>query len=447
MLIYENAFPTTYEEIKTWYPVWYRDVFEMEALWRVLGGQMDSIQADIIQMVENNFIEFADAPTVTKLEEFYGIVHPFPRTLVERRAVLIGFVRGRGHIGRPKIIELISLFTTGEIDVAFSRPGKVDVTVTRDFGDMFNLADVHMILGHRIPAHLTLGVIDLPRPVWVRNENNFIFRNLWMWSFRIINKTARMTGTLLNGEHVLDGSWTLNMNMEAGLNFIDFHVKARIENRGEIVFGPSLDAGASLGVPMKVLDGDLTLDGLWHLNGGGLTLDGSWPLTAGNIFTLRDMSGRNLAMSIFQFSNSSELKLQPFNFFFRFLNRTAGFTGPALDGEYSLDGFWLLESTPPGIGFVNFSMGARVSNWIAHAYGEILDGSRDLDGVWELYADSKKIHSTMASRALDMGVYEIPNTNKLGNVTLTHSSVWSLDGDTVLDGARNLDKLIIKEVV
>lgn len=421
MRIFENAWPTTYEEIKTWYPVWYRDVLDMDAIWRVMGGQMDRIQADLIQMVENNFIEFADAPTITRLEAFFGIVHPFPRTLVERRAVLIGFVRSLGRIGRPQIIEIISLFTSGEIDVRFSRPGAIDVTVTRDFGDMFNLADIHMILGHRIPAHLTLGVVDLPRSVWVRNENNFIFRNLWMYSFRIINKTARMTGILLDGEHMLDGSWELDMHMAAGINFIDFHVKARIENQGEVVYGPQL-----------------TSENL---------LDGSWLLYAGRLRTLSGMAGRYLAMSVFRFTNENTLRLQPFNFFFRFINRTASFSGPVLDGEHLLDGNWPLESTPPGIGFVNFSMRVRVSNWITHAYGEILDGSRNLDGVWTLYADSKKIHGTLANRALNMGAYNVPNSNTLGQVTLTQSTVWSLDGATVLDGARNLDKHIIKEVV
>jgi len=29
MRLYDNAYPSTYEEIKTWYPAWYRDVLEM----------------------------------------------------------------------------------------------------------------------------------------------------------------------------------------------------------------------------------------------------------------------------------------------------------------------------------------------------------------------------------------------------------------------------------
>lgn len=34
MPLYDNAFPSNYDEIKTYYPVWYFDVLEMDAVWR-----------------------------------------------------------------------------------------------------------------------------------------------------------------------------------------------------------------------------------------------------------------------------------------------------------------------------------------------------------------------------------------------------------------------------
>jgi len=446
MRIYENAFPTTYEEIRTWYPVWYWEVLDMDAIWRVFGAQLNGIQSDIILMVENNFIEHADAATITRLEEFYGITHPFPRTLVERRAVLIGFVRGRGHIGRAQIIEILSIFTTGDIDVSFSRPGTIGVTVTRDFGDMFSLADIHTILDNRIPAHLSLDVIDSPQPISAYNENRFIFRALWAYEFRIINRTAKLTGPALDGGKLLDGSWLLG-STGPGIGFVNFRVKARIDNRGEIAYGYRLNGRALPREDIPLLNGKLMLDGVWPLRGLSLLLDGSWPLRAGGLTALAGMAGRKLSMGVFRFRNESVLKLHPVHFFFRFLNHTAGFSGSALDGEHPLDGFWLLESDPPGLGFTDFSVRTRVSNWIDHAYGETLDGSRGLDSMWELYADRKRIHGTMASRALAMGVYDVRNNNALGQVTLTQTSVWSLDGVAILDGARILDKLTIKEVV
>ena len=154
MLIYENAFPSTYEEIKTWYPVWYREVLDMDALWRVFGGQLDEIQAGIIRAVDNNFIDFADARTIARLEDFLRIRHESPLTLEERRNVLRGFMFGRGHIGRAEIKAGVELFTDGAVDVAFAQGGVITVDITH--GSAVNFAGIYMVLGARIPAHLAL---------------------------------------------------------------------------------------------------------------------------------------------------------------------------------------------------------------------------------------------------------------------------------------------------
>lgn len=399
MLIYENSFPSTYEEIKTWYPVWYREVLEMDALWRVFGGQMDKIQADLVRMVENNFIEFADAPTITRLEAFFGIVHPFPRTLVERRAVLIGFVRGRGHIGRPQIIEIISLFTSGEIDVAFSRPGKIDVTVTRDFGDMFNLADIHLILGHRVPAHLTLGVIDLPRPVRVTNRNDFIFRDLLMLRFRIANITALRI--LLNGERGLDGSWLLGTGIIHGKNFIDFHAAAIVRNYGIIGDGARLD--------------------------GRNLLNGSFFLNGQKFGPLRGISAQQLDLGIFRIPNK--------------FNVTSGVFFPAIRARNTGD--FQTRRLDIKASIINSGMAKA---------GILLDGQKSLDGSWPLSKWRNLLNGLTAQR-LDLGVYKLNTDNRLGAGVLTKTSAWSLGGQLKLDsgdsagGVQTLEKLIIKEVL
>jgi hypothetical protein len=157
MLLYDNAFPNIYEEIKTCYMVQYRDVLEMDALWRVWGGALDRVQADIIQSVDNNFIDFADARTITKLEAFLGITYDEPRTLVERRNIIKAFVLGRGHVGQREIKELISVLTSGEITVELVG-GVIRITIQHDPGYQPKLSDYYLVLGERIPAHLGLEI-------------------------------------------------------------------------------------------------------------------------------------------------------------------------------------------------------------------------------------------------------------------------------------------------
>ena len=158
MRLYDNAIPT-FEQIKAWYPVWYQQFVDMVAIWRASGQQFDIIQADIARMVENTFaVDYMDAEAITRLEEFLLIDHPFPQTLAERRAVIKGLFLMQGHIGRSSIIELISIFTDGKIDVAFWQ-GVITVTVDHDFGDIFSAGDIFSIIGNRIPAHLQFNVV------------------------------------------------------------------------------------------------------------------------------------------------------------------------------------------------------------------------------------------------------------------------------------------------
>ena len=177
MLLYENAVKSNYEEIKTMYPVWYWDIFDMDVLWKIYGRKFDEIQEDISQAVNNNFIDYADSRTITDYEIFLYITYDGARTLAERRAVVKAFMLGNGHIGQKEIKELISVFTDGEITVAFAN-GIIQVSVTRDWADRFNLYDCHLVLDKKIPAHLALGLTDKPYPIKFFTDDKFIFIDL-----------------------------------------------------------------------------------------------------------------------------------------------------------------------------------------------------------------------------------------------------------------------------
>ena len=159
MKLYENAPQSIYEEIKTWYPAWYREVLEMDALWRTFGNQLEKIQNGIIQAVDNNFIDYADAQTISDLEHFFHVGYDGSRTLTERRNIIKAMFLGAGHIGRKEIIELMAVFTAGRAEVSFS-DGAVQVAVTRAADEIFRVSDSYLALRDRIPAHLALGIVD-----------------------------------------------------------------------------------------------------------------------------------------------------------------------------------------------------------------------------------------------------------------------------------------------
>jgi hypothetical protein len=351
--LFDNAWPSNYEEIKTWYPVWYREVLEMDALWRIWGKHLDDIQEAIILSVDNNFIDHADAQTIGRLETFFGIVYDSPRTLYERRNVIKGFIIGRGKIGRQEIINLISIFTSGTIDVSFAG-GVIYIYVTRDFGDAFNLYDIHLVLDNRIPAHLALDLTDTRLPIFVRNKNRFIFRDLKM-AFVIQNPTVRITGELLDGSKLLDGSWLLESGKTAGLNFVDFAMRARIQNYGASERGLILNG-------LHPLDGSFLLNGERQVIMGGpslqaLTISGfrfvnQFSLSAGaeygfvvrneNDFMLEGFAFNNSVANNFDGMNAQRLGITGFGI----QNEASSISGTLTkSGEWSLDGTFNLDGS------------------------------------------------------------------------------------------------------
>lgn len=233
MGLYDNAFPTLYEEIKRYYPVWYWDVQEMDAIWRVQGGQLEQVRNAVESLIADQFIATSDAATITALEEFLGIAEDSSRTMSDRRQLLNALLSGNSHIGTPEIKEMVAAFTEGEIDVHFDR-GEVAVEVKRELAGRFNRADCARVLYSRLPAHLSLLFIDIINPILFIHEPNILTFHRFKMATSVSNVRGKgafprliittnvphgedLTGTIvidswytLDGMTALDGSKLLN---------------------------------------------------------------------------------------------------------------------------------------------------------------------------------------------------------------------------------------------
>lgn len=265
MPLYENTLWNNYEEIQTWYPAWYREILEMDALWQTYGKQLDEIQTGLVRAVDNTFIKTMDSRTASDWEKFIGIVYDGPRSLAERRNIVKAFFLGQGHIGQKEIRELISVFTNGKIDIKLIK-GAIQITVTHDLSDSFNLYDCHLVLDHLIPGHLSLSLVDDSLPMKFINRERFVFRNLnikfkvnerenGLKGIRPVNFNVKSVfknygyverGLMLNGENNLDGTYMLNgvrFKIFSGITTRSLTMSAfKIQNK----FGASVSAGFRL---------------------------------------------------------------------------------------------------------------------------------------------------------------------------------------------------------
>ena len=151
--LYPNGFPSAYEELKTFYPVFYRDVFEMDAIWRAAGGGLDEIEDGVDAVVNNNFVSLMDTDALAQMETFLGIPPNQKRTLEARRKLVASYFIGGNHIGAREIKDITRAFTEGTCEVSFVG-GTVYIHVKSDIKDTPPEDDYYYILRKKIPAHL-----------------------------------------------------------------------------------------------------------------------------------------------------------------------------------------------------------------------------------------------------------------------------------------------------
>ncbi len=174
-MYYENGFDSCYEELITFYPIFYKEIFEMNEILKAYGNLADMIQKNIDAMLSDNYIQTADEPTITRLERFLYINTDKTKPLEERRKFVLSFFIGFGRISAAKIKAIIKNYTNSAVDVEFKKfdeNGNSGLFITCERGAesdlrMYDIAD---ILTRKIPAHIFLNL--LIRYVFECLENN-----------------------------------------------------------------------------------------------------------------------------------------------------------------------------------------------------------------------------------------------------------------------------------
>lgn len=159
MRFYGNQFGSSYEELISYYPRYYRDVLEMVAILNAQGKLLDDAKAHIEQNYLNNFIEYMDEAAITDLENFLKIHNDDAKTLDERKKIIKPYFAGFGRISSTTIKEMIAAYSDATADVRlepFDEAGNnmlyIDLTCGQGATVLIN--DIMNMLSKKIPAHI-----------------------------------------------------------------------------------------------------------------------------------------------------------------------------------------------------------------------------------------------------------------------------------------------------
>ena len=407
-----NRFPSGYDELKSFYPVYYFDfdVFEMIELLKTYSRLSDDMEINIDTVINNQFIERADEPTITQLENFLWIPIDRTKSLNDRKHLVLSFFLGSGKLSASKIRQIIQVFTDGEIKIAFVE-GTLEITVTRELSSQFSFADCLYILRKKIPAHLHLAPKDVFLPIRLINKRKSIFYMLGLQS-QFFNRKRN------------------NIISLDGLRDWEYSAIA-LQN---VAFRACFNGSS---INMLLLDGRRKLDGSWFLGYTDLETEQNRVRNVGIKF--------GIALT----PKNERTQMRTFGFCMRFFN--SGIVPPiALGDQSTSNGSWLLNQRLRGLVFPLFGtcVSAAAQGRVNSLCMEILAGSLSNDSLGYLTAfgtvQSNRNKLATKHKSLCLALYGAKQTYALSG-SLKRDSMYRLDGSTCLDGTRKLNAQIIKE--
>ena len=167
MQLFNDYWENTYSEIRTWYPIYYLDVYEMQEVLKAEGALIDDLKKAIQKVFDNCFIDQMDEAHIAMLEDWLGIRFARQRTLSERRAALKAMFAGHGHISASLLKSIVQSYTNSEVEIYFEpivrtpgaqyyEPGnnKLYINWLRGDAEIIYTQDIENLLSRMIPAHI-----------------------------------------------------------------------------------------------------------------------------------------------------------------------------------------------------------------------------------------------------------------------------------------------------
>lgn len=167
MSLYKNV--NAYEQISSFYPRWYLDIYEMNEILKIESLVATNIQKAIDLILDNHFLDTIDENKAAELEKYLGITSSADRTIEERRSLIKTYFLGRGKLSVSQLVAIVKALSGGEVIGSFSegnsnRDNYIKLKILKC--DIKNaLVDIVSTLKNRVPAHLWVELYYEPRKI------------------------------------------------------------------------------------------------------------------------------------------------------------------------------------------------------------------------------------------------------------------------------------------
>ena len=153
MKLYNKSFKCNYDELITYYPLFYREVREMNEILKAQGELADGLENSIEQIFSDCFIDSADKNVISGYERIIGIVPDDTKSVDERRSLVKSHLVGTGKMSASLITEMIKVYTGAQAECELKN-NCLYITAERGEKSHINLVDISALLAKKLPAHI-----------------------------------------------------------------------------------------------------------------------------------------------------------------------------------------------------------------------------------------------------------------------------------------------------
>lgn len=160
MSLYKNI--NAYEQVSSFYPRWYLDIYEMNEILKIEALVAENAQRAIDLILDNHFLDTINEEKATELEKYLGITSSADRTIEERRNLIKTYFLGRGKLSLSQLIAIVKALSGGEVTGVFAqgnnnRDNYIKLKISKcDIKSI--LVDIISTLKDRVPAHLWVEI-------------------------------------------------------------------------------------------------------------------------------------------------------------------------------------------------------------------------------------------------------------------------------------------------
>ena len=157
-MLFNDQYSSAYDDIVTYYPTYYAQVREMQAVLKAEGDLIDDVKNGMETVFSDCFISTADSTVLAEYESIMGL-DSAGKTIEERRSAVKARLVSSGRLSAKMISDMIRQYTGRETYCLLAKEedlvpyDTLMIMPEIDPEQTFDISEVEALISDRLPAH------------------------------------------------------------------------------------------------------------------------------------------------------------------------------------------------------------------------------------------------------------------------------------------------------